>query len=157
MTWRFPFSHRLLSFRYQLSWDNVQNMYSSGNRLSRSIYRCSSLRARKPFYKSFKETCKIFCENTSLHGLKYVTGSEYHGSVGYLTLARVAWAVISLCGIVFALVMMQLSWVRFKNNPTITTIETTTHPIWNIPFPAVTVCNINKIDKSRTSHLMEQL
>ncbi|XP_055530563.1 sodium channel protein Nach-like [Wyeomyia smithii] len=53
--------------------------------------------------------------------------------------------------------MMQLAWIRFKNTPTITTIETTSYPIWNIPFPAVTICNINKIDKSRVKNLTDQL
>ncbi|XP_065080771.1 sodium channel protein Nach-like [Ochlerotatus camptorhynchus] len=53
--------------------------------------------------------------------------------------------------------MMELSWIRFKSTPTITTIETTTYPIWNVAFPAVTICNINKVDRSRTSSIIEAL
>ncbi|KXJ77947.1 hypothetical protein RP20_CCG006004 [Aedes albopictus] len=53
--------------------------------------------------------------------------------------------------------MMELSWIRFKNTPTITTIETTTYPIWNVPFPAVTVCNINKVDRNRSEKIINSL
>ena len=30
-------------------------------------------------------------------------------------------------------------------------------PIWEIPFPAVTICNMNKIQKSRVEHVKEKL
>jgi amiloride-sensitive sodium channel len=41
--------------------------------------------------------------------------------------------------------MMKIVWQRFHESPTVTTVETTTYPIWNIPFPAVTLCDNNKV------------
>ncbi|XP_050094043.1 sodium channel protein Nach-like [Anopheles aquasalis] len=53
--------------------------------------------------------------------------------------------------------MAMIAWVRFRTTPTITTIETMTYPIWKIPFPAVTVCNINKIDREKANAIIERL
>lgn len=50
-----------------------------------------------------------------------------------------------MLGAVFAMVLMTLVWTRFQSTPTITTVETNNYPIWNIPFPGVTICNNNKV------------
>ncbi|XP_053663721.1 pickpocket protein 11-like [Anopheles marshallii] len=55
------------------------------------------------------------------------------------------------------MVMGMIAWMRFRTTPTITTIETMTYPIWNIPFPAVTVCNINKIDLRKAKPIIDRL
>ncbi|KAJ4438117.1 hypothetical protein ANN_14056 [Periplaneta americana] len=34
-----------------------------------------------------------------------------------------------------AVMMMKIVWLRFQESPTVTTVETTNYPIWNIPFP----------------------
>lgn len=49
---------------------------------------------------------------------------------------------VSLC---CALFLIKLSWDFYSSNPTQTVIETTHHGIWNYPFPAITVCNINRV------------
>lgn len=55
------------------------------------------------------------------------------------------WALACLLGTGFALTLMYLVWHRYDTTPTITTVETTNYPIWNVPFPAVTICNVNKV------------
>ncbi|XP_050073010.1 pickpocket protein 11-like [Anopheles maculipalpis] len=55
------------------------------------------------------------------------------------------------------MIMGLIAWMRFRTTPTITTIETMTYPIWNIPFPAVTVCNINKIDNRKAKGIINRL
>ncbi|XP_052859746.1 sodium channel protein Nach-like [Anopheles cruzii] len=64
----------------------------------------------------------IFCESSSLHGLRYIA-----------------------------------AWEQFRTNPTLTTIETTTFPVSMIPFPSVTLCNINKIHSAKAKELSQQL
>ncbi|XP_049542723.1 pickpocket protein 11-like [Anopheles darlingi] len=95
-----------------------------------------------------------FCENTTLHGLRYVYGDERLRQGGML---RMLWLLVCLISIGFTTVMGMIAWVRFRTTPTITTIETMTYPIWKIPFPAVTVCNINKIDKEKATAIIERL
>lgn len=60
-------------------------------------------------------------------------------------------------GAVFAIVLMRLVWDRFQTTPTITTVETNNFPIWNVPFPAVTICNINKVYAPATRNITEKL
>lgn len=50
-----------------------------------------------------------------------------------------------MLGFVFAIIMMLLVWNRYQTIPTITTVETTNYPIWKLQFPAVTICNNNKV------------
>lgn len=52
---------------------------------------------------------------------------------------------------------MRLVWIRFVINPTITTIDTTNHPIWEVPFPSVTICNINKVHAPSAENVTRQL
>ena len=35
---------------------------------------------------------------------------------------------------------------NFINSPTLITIDTTEYPIHKVPFPALTICNMNKIN-----------
>jgi amiloride-sensitive sodium channel len=48
-------------------------------------------------------------------------------------------------------------WREYINSPTVTTVDSTTYPIWEVPFPAIAVCNINKISKSATRNLAQDL
>lgn len=46
-------------------------------------------------------------------------------------------------GLFLAIIMTNLIWQRSQSTPTLTTVDTYYHPIFNVPFPAVTLCNIN--------------
>lgn len=72
-------------------------------------------------------------------------------------ISRVLWFISCVAGIYCAVLMMRLVWQRFQNNPTITTIDTTNHPIWNVPFPSVTICNINKVYAPRAENITRLL
>lgn len=48
---------------------------------------------------------------------------------------------------------MILVWNRFESTPTITTVDTYYHPVWAIPFPAATLCNINKVYRPATPNI----
>ncbi|XP_058066217.1 sodium channel protein Nach-like [Anopheles bellator] len=94
----------------------------------------------------------IFCESSSLHGLRYIAGS---GREGFLL--RFVWSVFSLVGLGFTVTLGYSAWEQFRTNPTLTTIETTTFPVSMIPFPSVTLCNINKIHSAKAKELSQQL
>ena len=44
---------------------------------------------------------------------------------------------------------MEPLYVKWVKSPTVTTIEETNFPIWNINFPAVTICSNNKVVKQQ--------
>ncbi|XP_067004275.2 sodium channel protein Nach [Anabrus simplex] len=84
-----------------------------------------------------------YMENTSLHGYRYLTEPNRHW------LERLLWLIIhglAAWGVVNIILGV---WEEFVNTPTVTTVDSTNYPIWNVPFPAVAVCNINRISKSR--------
>lgn len=72
-------------------------------------------------------------------------------------LSLIIWVSACVMGAVFAIVLMGLVWDRFQTTPTITTVETNNYPIWNVPFPAITICNINKVYAPATKNITEKL
>lgn len=50
-----------------------------------------------------------------------------------------------------------MAWGRFTDNPTITTLESQHYDVMDIPFPAVAVCNNNKISRSAADQYAQYL
>lgn len=40
---------------------------------------------------------------------------------------------------------MKLIYDKYESTPIITVVDTNNYPIWNVHFPSVTVCNVNKV------------
>ncbi|KAJ9583490.1 hypothetical protein L9F63_022162, partial [Diploptera punctata] len=57
-------------------------------------------------------------------------------------------------GVVFIILDV---WKEYVNSPTVTTVDSTNYPIWNVPFPAVAICNINKISRSAAWNLAKNM
>lgn len=45
---------------------------------------------------------------------------------------------------------------KWLNLPMMTSIKSTNYPIWNISFPAVTICSNNKIDVKQLDQVLEE-
>ncbi|XP_035905437.1 sodium channel protein Nach-like [Anopheles stephensi] len=100
------------------------------------------------------QTFWIFCENSSLHGLRYIGRNKaIKGNI----LLRFVWSVIAMVSLGFTLLLANSAWDQFRSNPTITTIETTSYPVSLIAFPSVTLCNINKIHSGKAEELGRKL
>ncbi|XP_046649312.1 pickpocket protein 28-like [Daphnia pulicaria] len=80
-----------------------------------------------------------FCENTSIHGLKHIFED------GSLFFERVIWSLVFLSGICFSGYFCLQMWQKWEQSPLLTSVETHLYPLKNIPFPAVTICNVNKV------------
>ncbi|EAA04456.4 AGAP006703-PA [Anopheles gambiae str. PEST] len=100
------------------------------------------------------QTFWIFCENSSLHGLRYIGRNK--ATKGNTPL-RFVWSVIAVVSLGFTLFLSSSAWDQFRSNPTLTTIETTSYPVSLIAFPAVTLCNINKIHSTKAEELGAKL
>ncbi|KAL0277706.1 UNVERIFIED_CONTAM: hypothetical protein PYX00_004902 [Menopon gallinae] len=88
------------------------------------------------------ETAKEYCQKTSLHGLKYVGDTE-------LSLCeRFLWLVTFVIGILAAAYYITILYNRWKENPMIISLSPRATLLETIPFPAVTVCNMNGAKKS---------
>ena len=62
--------------------------------------------------------------------------------------------VLATWGVVFIILDV---WKEYINSPTVTTVDSTSHPIWEVPFPAVAICNINKISKSAAWEVAKEM
>ncbi len=43
---------------------------------------------------------------------------------------------------------------KWQTSPTFTSINTTNYPVWNIPFPGVTVCSNNIVEEDKLENLL---
>ena len=77
-----------------------------------------------------------FCSSSSIHGV------QYFAPEGEATICdKLIWlaALSTSLGFCFLLLVnMSNDW---SSNPVITTIESTSEPLANIPYPAITICN----------------
>lgn len=102
---------------------------------------------RKPLKQVFREwlvdKVNNFCAVTSLHGYVHTVNKDYRPFERWL------WLLLSLAALVTAIILLWISWNWTAETPTTTVIESTNHPTYNLPFPSVTVCGMNKISKSK--------
>ncbi len=59
------------------------------------------------------------------------------------------WIVAMTIALVLMLVLIAPIFSKWRNSPTYTSLNTTNYPIWNIPFPGVTVCSNNVINEKQ--------
>ncbi|XP_053692037.1 sodium channel protein Nach-like [Sabethes cyaneus] len=89
--------------------------------------------------KWFQNQLKQLFRETALHGYNHIMRKDY------TTSERALWVVAVSSAFVISVVLLRYSWRSDAGVHTVTVMETTNYPISNIPFPAVTVCNLNKI------------
>lgn len=94
------------------------------------------------FFEWFKGRCKYFCSVTALHGCGHIVRDNTP------LWERIVWIVVVFISLVASVVLLRISWVWNSEYPVVTVIESTHYATWNIPFPAVTVCNLNKVSMS---------
>nr|CAD7260331.1 unnamed protein product [Timema shepardi] len=61
--------------------------------------------------------------------------------------ALLLWGSVVLSALVIAVTIILNSWEMFNNRHTMTSIETANYPLWNVPFPAITICALNKVQR----------
>lgn len=58
---------------------------------------------------------------------------------------RIFWTIIFCMGGFFASYFILGIWQKWIESPVYMSVETTSHHVSNIPFPAVSICSVNKI------------
>src|SRR5690349_3656385 len=84
-----------------------------------------------------------FSNNSTVHGVKYLGEHRRHW------VERVFWViafVISLTGCLFLIMKVYEKW---QLSPVIVSFAEKSTPVWQIPFPAVTICPETKAMKSQ--------
>lgn len=114
------------------------------------------------FAPKFKNTLQIlwreYCSKTSVHGvgfLKLQTTSrnekyvlEHHKPLSLLTPPkspnRVIWSLWILFSVAGCVYMTYMGYQKWENNSVVITYATRSLHMWQIPFPAVTICPVTK-------------
>ena len=65
------------------------------------------------------------------------------------------WFCTTTVGLVAALVIIVSLWEKFQTNPTITGLDTDFHN-WDVPFPALTVCQNDPSNRSLIAAYIER-
>ncbi|XP_077296667.1 sodium channel protein Nach-like [Arctopsyche grandis] len=93
--------------------------------------------------KSLSAVIKEYLQNSTLAGCKRIVEPGRH------PVERWIWFIVICLAISGAVYMVKSVWKDFVQNPTVVSLETDQYPIWKVPFPAIAICNVNKLSKSR--------
>ena len=80
---------------------------------------------------------QTYCEHTSLHGWYYIAKDKKYW--------KIVWGIIVVASIIVASIFIYKAAEDFTKSTVVTTIQSTTVPLSEVYFPAVTVCNINQV------------
>ncbi|RLU21701.1 hypothetical protein DMN91_006077 [Ooceraea biroi] len=103
-----------------------------------------------PCMRKSLKWCYVFCKNTNLHDFRYTSINRSS------KIERLFWFVARVFAIVFCVVLMQRLWQNYARHP-IATIVDKSNPIWNLSFPAVTICNNNKVYRPHADIITKSL
>ncbi|XP_036139828.1 sodium channel protein Nach isoform X2 [Monomorium pharaonis] len=120
-------------------------------RRNRTQIRQKMLIANTKCWNIVKRQATEFCCNTGLHGYKYISHTQRSKT------ERIVWAIVVFVSLGCAIFLMKMAWNYYAIHPTLTVIESTHRGIWHYPFPAITVCNINRISYNLTKKFVENL
>lgn len=65
--------------------------------------------------------------------------------------------LITLGGFVASNILVLTFWQRYKSNPTRLSVESSHVPLNQLPLPAITFCQISRVDLSSSSMLIDQM
>ncbi|CAL8111371.1 unnamed protein product [Orchesella dallaii] len=90
-----------------------------------------------------------FCGSSVIHGLKYL--SKRRLSV----VERVFWVAAFLASLYASWLMIIQVWDRYHKSPVIVTFNPSEQETYQLPFPAVTICNKSLFHKSKIEELIQ--
>ncbi|XP_030745226.1 pickpocket protein 28-like [Sitophilus oryzae] len=94
---------------------------------------------RKNFYYYFSE----YTNNTGIHGFKYMGEQER------TIFERLWWLILFCVSLYICIYLIIETWVKWNTSPVLVSFARSPTPVWQVPFPAVTVCSENKPRQTR--------
>ncbi|XP_024081092.1 pickpocket protein 28-like isoform X2 [Cimex lectularius] len=87
---------------------------------------------------SVKHHFEDYCQSTSIHGIKYL--GEKNRPLG----ERLWWLLVFLVCLLGNAYLIAKVWKKWNESPVIVSFAETTTPVWQVPFPAITICSEQK-------------
>ncbi|XP_044730080.1 pickpocket protein 28-like [Chrysoperla carnea] len=101
-------------------------------------------------FSTLKMQFTDYCEHSTLHGLRYV------GDQRMSIIERCFWAGAFITAVCVAAFFISNIYNKWENSPVIISISPTYTELDTIPFPAITVCNLNQARKSEALNILEE-
>lgn len=70
---------------------------------------------------------------------------------------RTIWLVVHVLAAAFIGFILHSVFVSFSVHPLVTTLADTLYPIGRVPFPAISICNNNRISKRQAQKYADEL
>ncbi|KAG4070463.1 hypothetical protein HA402_005695 [Bradysia odoriphaga] len=107
-------------------------------------------------YKGGQVACEAFqeyCSYSTIHGTKYLGETQRHW------LEKIWWIVAFACALLGCGTLIFKLYIKWEESPVIVSFSEKSTPIYEIPFPSVTICpetkaKKNMIDFTETYHKM---
>ncbi|XP_037032181.1 pickpocket protein 28-like [Bradysia coprophila] len=84
-----------------------------------------------------------YCRSSTVHGVRYFTEKKRHW------MERVWWMLAIALALFYCGYSIQNVYIKWDQSPVIVSFAEKSTPIWEIPFPAVTICPETKADTSQ--------
>ncbi|XP_035895845.1 pickpocket protein 28-like isoform X1 [Anopheles stephensi] len=89
------------------------------------------------------EVFQEYCANSSVHGVRYFDRD------GRTSCERFWWAVAFLLSMAGCGIMIYKTYVKWNQAPIIVTFSEKTTPVWDMQFPAITICPETKVPAAK--------
>ncbi|XP_055914189.1 pickpocket protein 11-like [Eupeodes corollae] len=98
-----------------------------------------------------KTSFQLFCELSSIHGMSMLSLTKSASIC-----ERIAWKIIIITSIIITCSVLYYWTAINYETPTVSLIETNAFPGYIVPFPAITLCSLNRISKKKAIELAEK-
>jgi acid-sensing ion channel, other len=92
--------------------------------------------------KVIKNNCLDYMAISSIHGPRFLTEPNRPKVEKVFWFIMIVFTVFG-CGLLIADI-----WIKYEENPLVMAIDEKATPVWQIPFPAVTICSEAKTDQN---------
>ncbi|KAM8721472.1 hypothetical protein ACLKA7_007361 [Drosophila subpalustris] len=89
-------------------------------------------------FKGFVGTYQDYCQHTSIHGVQYL------GERDRPIKERLFWLTVFVVSIYSCTKLIYSAYTKWDATPVIVSFAEKSTPVWNIPFPAITICSETK-------------
>ncbi|XP_039287322.1 pickpocket protein 28-like [Nilaparvata lugens] len=90
-----------------------------------------------------------YSQYSTLHGLRYIGDTKLH------FVERAFWVVSFLLAVIAAIYFITNTFRKYTETPVIMTMSPTATLLSSIPFPAITICNMNNVRRSEAEKILK--
>lgn len=109
------------------------------------------------FRKNLSDYFTEFSSNTGIHGFKYMGEQERSITEKFVLFLpekynfqnfcyfRLYWLVLFCISLYICISLIIQTWIKWDQTPVLVSFAQSPTPVWQVPFPAITICSETKI------------